>query len=63
VRFYLKERGIEDQPVFVEKILAAAKRSNRLLSEEDVLRMIEVLQERLKTGQKIEDDELEGVLS
>ena len=63
VRFYLKERGIEDQPVFVEKILAAAKRSNRLLSEEDVLRMVEVLQERLKTGQKIEDDELEGVLS
>ena len=63
VRFYLKERGIEDHPVFVEKILAAAKRSNRLLSEEDVLRMVEVLRERLKTGQKIEDDELEGVFS
>ena len=63
VRFYLRQRDIEEHPVFVEKILAAAKRSNRLLSEEDVLRMVAVLRERLKTGERIEDDEFEGALS
>jgi len=58
VRFYLRQRNIEDHPVFVEKILAAAKRSNRLLSEEDVLHMVKVMQERMKAGSQIEDSEL-----
>ena len=62
VRFYLRHRNIEEHPVFVEKILAAAKRSNQLLTEEDVLRMVTVLRERLKTGQSVADDELEGAL-
>jgi hypothetical protein len=47
----------------VEKILAAAKRSNKLLSEDDVLRMVTVMRERLKGGHEIEDAELETVLS
>lgn len=63
VRFYLRHRNIEEHPVYVEKILAAAKRSKRLLSEEDVLRMVAVMRERLKFGQTVEDSELEMVLS
>jgi 2-isopropylmalate synthase len=63
VRFYLRHRNIEEHPVYVEKILAAAKRSKRLLSEEDVLRMVAVMRERLKVGQTVEDSELEMVLS
>jgi 2-isopropylmalate synthase len=58
VRFYLRERGIEEHPVYIEKILAAAKRSRRLLSEDDVMRMVTVMRERLKVGQEIQDSEL-----
>jgi 2-isopropylmalate synthase len=63
VRFYLRQREVEPHPVYVEKILAAAKRSNRLLTEEDVLRMVAVMRERLKIGHEVEDAELELVLS
>jgi 2-isopropylmalate synthase len=63
VRFYLHQRGIEAHPVYVEKILAAAKRSKRLLSEDDVVRMVAVMRERLQIGQEVEDSELEMVLS
>ncbi len=59
VRFYLRQRNIEEHPVFVQKILEAAKRSNRLLAEEDVLRMVKVMRERLQAGEEIQDSELE----
>jgi len=59
VRFYLKARNIEEEPIFVEKILAAAKRSNKLLSEKDVLRMVEVMRKRMKTGEDIKDSDLD----
>jgi len=59
VRFFLKERGIKDEPIFVEKILAAAKRSNTLLSEKDVLRMVKVIQARLESGQEIRDADMD----
>jgi len=59
VRYYLRQRNIEAEPLFVEKILAAAKRSNRILSEEDVLRMVRVMRERMKAGMEIRDEELE----
>lgn len=59
VRYYLRHRGIEENPVFVEKILAAAKRSNRILTEEDVLQMVKVMRERMKVGLNIQDDDLE----
>ncbi len=62
VRFYLRHRGIEEHPIFVQKILDAAKRSNRLLVEEDVLRMVKVMRERLSAGQEISDSELEQYL-
>lgn len=58
VRFYLRERDIEVKPIFVEKILTAAKNSNRLLTEEDVLRMVTVMRARLKTGAEIKDEDL-----
>ena len=58
VRYYLRHRGIEENPVFVEKILAAAKRSNRILSEEDVLQMVKVMRERMKVGVNIQDEDL-----
>ncbi len=58
VRYYLREHDIQEHPVFVEKILAAAKRSNRLLAEDDVLRMVKVMRERMIAGQEIEDGDL-----
>jgi len=62
VRFFLRKHGIEVDPVFVEKILAAAKRSNRLLSESDVRHMVRVLQERLSVGGQVEDSELDAAV-
>ncbi len=58
VRYYLRQRNIETEAVFLEKILAAAKRSNRILGEEDVLRMVRVMRERMKAGLEIRDEEL-----
>jgi len=58
VRFYLRHRNIEEHPVFVKKILDAAKRSHRLLSEEDVLHMVKVMKERMEADQEIDDMEL-----
>ncbi|MCK5646317.1 MAG: hypothetical protein KAH97_06015 [Anaerolineales bacterium] len=52
VRYWLKKRGIEDHPIYIEKILAASKRSSTLLSEEEILRMVEVMSERMKTGEE-----------
>ncbi len=63
VRFYLSQRNIEDNPIYVEKILDAAKRSNRLLSEPDVLHMVAVMRERLKAGKEVKDTELEATLT
>lgn len=62
VRFFLRKHGIEEHPVYVEKILAAAKRSNRLLSEDDVRHMVRVLHERLNAGGQVEDSELDAAV-
>lgn len=61
VRFYLKQRGIEDKPIYIEKILAAAKRSKTLLSENDVMRMVKVIRTRKKSGQEIKDADLDKI--
>jgi len=58
VRYWLTKRGIEDHPLYIEKILAASKRSSTLLSEEEILRMVEVMRERMKTGAEKPDAEL-----
>lgn len=57
VRFWLTKRGIEDHPIYIEKILAASKRSSTLLSEEEILRMVKVMQERVKAGEEKPDAE------
>ena len=58
VRFWLAARGIEIHPVFVEKILAAAKRANALLAEDMILRMIKVMRERLQSGEEVIEEDL-----
>jgi 2-isopropylmalate synthase len=58
VRFWLASRGIESPPVFIEKILAAAKRSRSILTEPEVLRMVAVMRERLKNGEQVTDADL-----
>ncbi len=58
VRFWLRQRGLEEHPVFIEKILAAAKRSNRLLGEDEIRRMVVVMVQRLKQGESVQDDDL-----
>ena len=63
VRYYLKERNIEVEQVYIEKILAAAKRSKQLLSEQDVSRMVEIMRARLKAGKEIRDEHLNQVSS
>ncbi len=58
VRYYLRQHDIEENPIYIDKILAAAKRSNVLLSETDVLRMITVMRQRLTAGQEIDERDL-----
>ncbi len=58
VRFWLAARGIEVHPVYVEKILAAAKRSSKLLTEEQIMRMVKVMRERLRRGEEVTDEAL-----
>ena len=60
VRTWLSKHGIESHPAFIEKILAAAKRSDRILSEEEIQRMIRVMRLRLGMGQTtVTDSDLE----
>ncbi|HJW90949.1 MAG TPA: LeuA family protein [Anaerolineales bacterium] len=63
VRYFLMHRDIEAHPIYIEKILAVAKRSNRTLSENDVLRMVAVMRARLNQSEDIYDDELQELLS
>ncbi|HET7011597.1 MAG TPA: LeuA family protein [Anaerolineales bacterium] len=63
VRYWLTSRGIETPPVFIEKILAAAKRSRSILSEPEILRMVAVMRERLKNGEQVTDADLAPVVS
>jgi len=58
VRFWLSARGIETHPIFLEKILDAAKRSNKLLSEDQIMRMVKVLRKRLESGESVSDEDL-----
>ena len=60
VRSWLSKHGIDPHPAFIEKILAAAKRSDRILSEEEIQRMIRVMRLRLEMGQTtVTDSDLE----
>ena len=60
VRAWLAKRNIEPHPVLIDKILAAAKRSNRILSEEEIHRMTRVVRLRMDAGQDgLSDSDLE----
>jgi isopropylmalate/homocitrate/citramalate synthase len=59
VRVWLRNHEIEEHPVYVEKILAAAKRSSKILSDDEIRRIVTVLHQRLKQGETVTDEELE----
>jgi 2-isopropylmalate synthase len=59
VRFWLRDHDVEDHPIYVEKILAAAKRSNKLLTEDEIRRMVIVMRQRLQRGEEVTDEALE----
>jgi 2-isopropylmalate synthase len=60
VRAWLTKHGIEAHPLFIEKILAAAKRSNHILTEEEIQRMTRVLKLRMGMGQtEVTDSDME----
>ncbi len=60
MRAWLAKRSIEPHPVLIEKILAAAKRSNRILNEEEIHRMTRVVKLRMDAGQAgVSDSDLE----
>ena len=61
VRFWLEARDIEVNPVFCEKILAAAKSANTLLEEEMILRMVTVMRERMQRGEEVSVDDLAAI--
>jgi 2-isopropylmalate synthase len=59
VRFWLRNHEIEEHPVYIEKILAAAKRATKILSDDEIRRIVTVLHQRLKLGEAVTDEELE----
>ena len=61
VRYWLEARGIEVNPTFCEKILAAAKTSNTLLEEEMILRMVTVMRERMQKGEEVKVEDLAAI--
>ncbi len=63
VRYILRRLQLEENPVFIQKILEAAKRASKLLTEQDVRRMVRVMQARLKAGRKIEESDDEPPLA
>jgi 2-isopropylmalate synthase len=62
VRFFLRKHKIEENPAYVTKILEVAKRSSRLLTDEDVRRIVTVMSRRMRTNQEISDDEIDREL-
>lgn len=46
VRYWLDSRGIELDSIYIERILQAAKRSDIMLPEEELMRMIRVMRRR-----------------
>ena len=63
VRFFLRRNKIEENPAYITKILEVAKRSNRLLTDEDVRRIVTVMSRRIRANQEVTDEELDHELS
>jgi 2-isopropylmalate synthase len=49
VRFWLKSRGIEVPDIVAEKILVAAKQARRLLTDDEIERIVTTMQRRLQS--------------
>jgi 2-isopropylmalate synthase len=60
VRYILRKLKIEENPAFIQKILEAAKRASKLLTEQDVRRMVRVMQARLKAGRSLEEPDVDA---
>jgi 2-isopropylmalate synthase len=63
VRYFLRVHEIEEHPIYIEKILAAVKRGNQLLSEVDILRMVKVMRARIEADEEIREEDLEDPLT
>jgi 2-isopropylmalate synthase len=47
VRFWLKSRGLQFPDIVMEKILTAAKQAQRLLTEDEIMRIVATMQRRM----------------
>jgi 2-isopropylmalate synthase len=47
VRFWLKHHGVQVPDIVVDKILAAAKQAHRLLTDDEIMRIVVTMQRRL----------------
>src|SRR3990172_276844 len=63
VRFFLRRNKIEEKPAHITKNLEVSQNSNRLLSDEDVRRIVTVMSRRLRANQEVTDEELDRELS
>ncbi len=63
VRFFLRKHKMEENPTYVTKILEVAKRSNHLLGEDDVRRIVTVMSRRQRAHQEVTDEELDHELT
>ncbi len=52
VRFWLKSRGFQVPDIVVEKILVAAKQAHRLLTKDEIMRIVTTMQRRLGYGEE-----------
>jgi len=63
IRYWLENRGIELEEAYFEKILNAAKRSDTLLPEEELMRMIRVMRRRHGLAETVKPSEDEFVFA
>jgi 2-isopropylmalate synthase len=49
VRFWLKSRNLQVPDIVVEKILTAAKQAQRLLTDDEIMRIVVTMQRRMET--------------
>jgi 2-isopropylmalate synthase len=63
VRYWLRKHDIEEHPLLIEKILAAAKKSNKILSDDEMRRIVIVIYQRLHRSEDVRDEELESALA
>jgi len=63
VRYWLRKHDIEEHPLLIEKILTAAKKSSKILSDDEMRRIVIVIYQRLHRSEDVRDEELESALA